>query len=166
MQLSEETAQKIRELVLDPHAEVISCAIPLGSILWSDEIPYGDFSTFLKEIGVLRKPDFDEIMKLFTIGVNYWNDGMMSDDDKDYWEEAHKEYPDWPIFQRKELTDEQRWAHNDVQEETADAFLDLMSRADEAEVVERDGVMSFSATFNLETKSRRKWWQVWRKSAV
>jgi hypothetical protein len=166
MQLSEETVQKIRELVLDPDAEIISCTIPLGSILWSDEIPYGDFSTFLKEIGVLKKPDFDEIMKLFTVRVNYWNDGTMSDEDGEYWEQAHKEYPDWPIFQRKELTSEQRRKHNVVQKETAEALLYLMSRADEAEVVERDGVISYSATFNLETKRKRRWWQARPKTRV
>jgi hypothetical protein len=111
MELTERTAQIIRSLKFDSNAKIIYCQLPLGSITWSDEIPEDDLSSFW--IG----PDRDHILKLYGIRMNYWDTGTMSEEDKAYWEEAKKQFPEWPIFQRMELNEEERQAHEAVEKE-------------------------------------------------
>jgi hypothetical protein len=155
MKLTEETTEKLRRLNFDPDAKIIFCLIPLGSITWSDEAPDDDFLSLLKD------PDRDKIFRLFTTRINYWNTGKMSEEDRRYWEEAQRQFPNWPLFQRLELSDKERKAHQEVEKETEDFFVGLASDADELQVTTKDKVMTFSATFDLQKKTKRRWWHFW-----
>ena len=156
MELTEQTAEKIRSLKLDPDAKLIYCLIPLGSITWSDESPDDNFLPLLKE------PDRDQILNLYAIRINYWDTGTMSQEDRAYWEKAQRQFPAWPLFQRLELSEEERQAHEQVENEAGDFIIGLFSDADESKIMMNDRVMSFSATFDLEKEKKRRWWEFWR----
>src|SRR5262250_1618841 len=108
IQLTEDTARKINALRYDQRAEIIYCALPLGSIYFSDEVPDG----LLPE----HVADFIQVMRVLGIRVNFWDGLAPSEEDQAIWEEARKRFPDWPIFKRLELRAEHRKAHEGVLE--------------------------------------------------
>lgn len=117
MQLTEDTARKINALRYDQKAEIIYCPLPLGSIYFSDEVPDG----LLPE----RVADFIQVMQVLGIRANFWNGLALSEEDQAIWEEANQRFSDWPIFNRLELTSEQRRAHAGVLEDVEAAFASL-----------------------------------------
>jgi hypothetical protein len=117
MQLTEDTARKIKALRYDHKAEIIYCPLPLGSIYFSDELPDG----LLPE----RVGDFIQVMRVLGIRVNLWNGLALSEEDRAIWEEASIRFSDWPIFKRLELTLEQRKAHEGVLEDVEAALASL-----------------------------------------
>ena len=141
---SENAASIIRALSFDSHAETISCLLPLGSIFWSDELPPFRFPAFTDAA------DHDAVMRLFAIRINYWNTGEMSAEDKSFWDAAHKQFPDWALFRRLNLSEASRLEHGRVQKQAEDFFDEMVASADEVELSEKEGgFTSFSATFKV-----------------
>lgn len=157
MKVSPKTEKMIQELNFDPNAKIIFCAIPLGSIFWTDEIPYENF--------LARGEDKEQILKIFAIRISYWNNEKISFEDSILWEEAKSKFPRWPIFCRLELTPCERKIHEDTQNETEHIFDFLISNADMVNLTENNGVTSFTAVFDLEKEDNKdkeqkklKWW--------
>ncbi len=158
MNLSQEAAEKIQALSFKPDAEVLSCLLPLASIYWADELPDPDrlFSTFAEGA------DRNYVAQLFAIRINYWNDGKLSDEEQSFWGEAQTQFPNWPIFQRLRLKEEDRNRHESIQNEALNFFIGLAEGADEFSVAQNENNTTFfSAQFDL-TKGKAKWWQFWK----
>ena len=133
----------IEKLRFDPQAEMRWCLIPLGSIYWSDELPGKMFLEFSDP------KDRSFAMRLFAIRINFWNRDEMSSEEISLWNEAKARFPNWPIFQRLELTGERRQEHEKVQNEAEEFFVQLCDEADKLELSDEGDYTSFSATFKL-----------------
>jgi hypothetical protein len=141
---SESAAKIINVLKFNPEAEIVSCLLPLGSIFWSDELPPFRFLAFTEAV------DRDAVMKLFAVRINYWNTGEMGLEDRSVWGRAQREFPEWPLFRRLELTTAQRIVHEAVQKELENFFDEMSTLGDEVTLSENEnGFTSFSATINV-----------------
>ena len=112
---SEDTVKIIKGLKFDPAAKIIYCALPLGSIYWSDELPATTFFGFKNRDGNL-------ILKLFGIRIKYWVAEAVSGEEEALWDSAKKQVPEWAFFRRLELTPEQRSAHENAQNDLLSFF--------------------------------------------
>lgn len=142
---SENAANIIQALPFDSQAEMISCLLPLGSIFWSDELPPLRFLAFTEGA------DRDAVMRLFAIRISYWNKGEMSAEEELFWDAAQKQFPEWSVFRRLNLSEAHRHQHERVQKQAEEFFDEMVASADEIELSKKEGgFTSFSATFNLD----------------
>ena len=141
---SESTVRIITARRFSPEAEIVSCLLPLGSIFWTDELPPLSFLAFTETV------DRNAVMKLFAIRINYWSTGEMGLEDRKVWDTAQREFPEWPLFHRLELTPAQRIAHEGTEKELENFFQELGTLADQVTISEnQDGFRSFSTTINV-----------------
>ena len=77
----------------------------------------------------------------------------MSDADQSYWDAAQTQVPDYPVFHRVQISDEDRVAQAVAEQDALAGFDALFSDAEEV-TVNNDG--SFSATFNLTQDYQRQ----------
>jgi len=147
--LSDAAVNFLQPLKHNPDAERFMSMIPLGGIYWDDEIP--DF----RELMTLHKDDRDSIFRLFSIRFKLWAGDELDAVDQSYWESAQQLVPNYPLFRRIDLSDDDRAAQLQAEQETMAGFEALIGDADEVNVSE-DG--SWSATFDL-TKDQPSLWQ-------
>jgi hypothetical protein len=157
--LNKAAVAHLSALIYQPDAKRSVCWLPLGGICWQDEIP--DFNRFL----TLGEEERSQIYRLFHIRFKIWDDEALSEDEQGFWNGARSQVPPCPIFHRLELSEDDKNAQRQVEEEFA-AFL---TDADKVTVSEdANGLQSFSATFDLtqgkqarvEKKSKKKsWWK-------
>jgi hypothetical protein len=142
--LSNEGAAIIETLRFDPQAQMGWSILPLGSVYWTDELPP------LKFLAFKRNEDQRFVMQLFAIRINFWTNGEMNDEEVTYWNEAKTRFPNWPIFQRLNATDEIKREHEQCQKQMEEFFTTIADEADEFER-RKDGdyFESFSAKFDL-----------------
>ncbi|HEU4389909.1 MAG TPA: hypothetical protein VFV34_19055 [Blastocatellia bacterium] len=126
MKLTEACATKISSLRYDPEAEIIYCPLPLGSIYFSDEVP-DDLIPEDAPDGLSPETvrDFMQVMEVLGVRVNLWNSYELSAEEQALWTEARQRFPEWPIFQRPELTLEQRKEHESILEDVGSWFGSL-----------------------------------------
>ena len=142
--LAPATVEYLTSLEYREDAERRVCWLPLGGIYWEDEIP--DFKELLR----LDEADRILVYRLFSIRFRVWEQQELSTEQQDFWESARSQVPNCPIFRRLDLSQEDRQAQLQVQQEAIEGFRDLMSNADAFEINEiADGVQSFSATIRL-----------------
>jgi len=138
--LTDGALKYLSPLMFNPCAERLSCMIPLGGIYWSDEIP--DFHALIK----LSESDRKQIYRLFAIRFRLWAGEQLTDDDRSYWNGAQRLIPNYPVFHRVQISDDDRAAQVAVEQDAIAGFEALFGGADELKIND-DG--SFSATFNL-----------------
>jgi hypothetical protein len=148
--LSEGARNYLRPLAFNPSAERQSCIIPMGGIYWSDEIP--DFQALLD----VPESDRNQVYRLFAIRFKLWAGEELSDADQFFWNAAQQAVPEYPVFHRIRISEEDRAAQAAVEQETIAGFETLFSGADEV-MVNDDG--SFSATIDLARDTSLSWWQ-------
>jgi hypothetical protein len=85
------------------------CIDPLQGIYWYDEMPeMDDFSS----------EDWEEmrmVFQMFEIRRQLWDGTVLNDWDRQLWNAARGQVPDWPLFKRLSLTDEQRAARQQAE---------------------------------------------------
>lgn len=141
---SDDAARKIHALTFDPQAERLISFLPLGSIFWRDELPQLQFLAFAEGA------DRDLMLRLFSIRIQYWNTNTMTSENQLIWREAQQRFPDWAFFRRLNLTVEDKQAHEEAQRSSEEIWIELFSAADESTVIEKDGLTSYSLTFNVD----------------
>ena len=149
--LSDGVLNYLRSLKFDAAAERRSCMIPMGGIYWSDEIP--DFHVLMN----FSVSDRNLVYRLFSIRFKLWAGKVLSDVDKSYWEAAKEIVPDYPVFHRVEISDDDRAAQAASENEAVAGFQALFEDADNVKFND-DG--SFSATFDL-TKGKPQ--SIWKR---
>lgn len=148
----------LRPLVFSVEAKRRSSMLPLAGIYWEDEIP--DFRALVR----LPKEDRHGIYNLFRIRFKIWRGTELSPKDKAFWETARAQVPDWALFHRLELSDEDRAAQETTKNEAEEFFTALVDEADEVTITEKDGIQSVTADFDLKKldavqKPIRPWWK-------
>jgi hypothetical protein len=136
--LSDDAVKQIKKLSFDPKAEIVYCTLPLRSIFWTDELPRLRFHAFR------QGDDHNMVLRLFTIRIKIWNETVLNEDEEVLWQHAIEQLPEWPIFKRTVLTEEQRLAHQDAEKSADDFFEELSNSADEVLISTTDGITNFS----------------------
>ncbi|MGA2049338.1 MAG: hypothetical protein ABSG96_16695 [Terracidiphilus sp.] len=77
--------------------------LPLGSIYWHDELP--DMLDLFK-----RPDDMSIIYAMFAIRLKLWDGETLSAQDRNMWDAVRQQVPNWALFNRLSLSDEQRLA--------------------------------------------------------
>lgn len=134
----------LSSLAYRQNAKRRSCLLPLSGIYWEDEIP--DFQDFL------RIPEEDRLLvyRLFNIRFEIWKDQDLSIEDQIFWQTAIHQVPNCPIFYRMQLTDVDRQAQQQVEEEANAFFGALMEGAESVSFTQvADGAQSFSIEFDM-----------------
>lgn len=160
--LSERAVKFLSALSFRPDAERLGSLLPLGGIYWADEIP--DFETLLK----VPEQDRNLIYRLFSIRFKIWDGETLSEVDQDFWDMARSQAPNYPLFQRLELSADDKRAQDQVEQDAVEGFRMLFAQGDKVEITEHEhGTKSFAITIDL-TKNQtgfaqsRAWlWRVW-----
>ncbi len=105
-----------------------------------------------------------EILRLFGIRQKIWKGEPISEKDQPRWELARLQVPDWPLFKRLELSDDERLAQAEAEQAAEKEWEAFLSEADEVIINEEDGIDTISATFKLSDEReagarKRSWWQ-------
>jgi len=148
--LSEAAIDFLAPLTFRATAERRSCLLPLSGIYWEDEIP--DFKALLK----LPEQDRSLVLRLFSIRFSIWDGEELPEADQLYWDQARLQVPNYALFQRLDLSLEDRRAQDAVLREAIECFDAFFAGADEVKITEDEhGMKSFSATIDL-TKDEPK----------
>jgi len=157
--LNEETARFLRTLKYRADSKRQISILPLGSIYWDDELPK------LGTLGVFAEPEWNEVVRAFAIRMKLWDHQVLEDSDREFWEALQSAAPDWALFRRLELSEEDRKARVEAEENCAKEMQELLASADEVTfVTEQNGLQCFSATFHLDKGRPRScnsqpWWK-------
>ncbi|MEI9813578.1 MAG: hypothetical protein WDO18_13440 [Acidobacteriota bacterium] len=115
----------------------------MGSIYWDDEMPD------LAQLITLPELDRNAVLRLFSIRFKVWDREHLSDDEQSFWDEVRRQAPNWAFFGRLELSANDQRARAETEagvQRELDAFF---ADADQVTITEKDGIQSFSATFDL-----------------
>jgi len=148
--LTDGALKYLHSLTFNPCAERLSCMIPMGGIYWSDEIP--DFHVLMN----VPESDRKQIYRLFAIRFRLWAGEQLTDDDQSYWSATQRLVPNYPVFHRVQISDDDRAAQAAAEQDAMAGFEALFGGADEVKVND-DG--SFSATFDLTKGEPQSLWQ-------
>jgi hypothetical protein len=113
----------------------------------------------------LAEEDRQVIYRLFAIRYRLWDGEELASEDQSLWETARANFPACPIFQRLELSPDDRTAHEHAKVECPRAIEELFASADEVHLgIPEDGFQTFSAVFRLDRKSQETpqkvpWWR-------
>lgn len=141
--LTDKAIEYLKPLTFSEKAERVVCFIPLGGIYWEDEIT--DFRDLMK----MSEEDRDSIYNLFRIRFKIWNGDSLEGNDKIFWDTAITQVPNYALFQRLNLSEEDRAAQDEVETGVEEGFGALFEDADEVNTTEKDGFQKFTATFDL-----------------
>jgi hypothetical protein len=144
--LTENTVAVLAGLALHGRAKRQVCFIPLGGIYWDDEMPD------IRELFRIVEEDRHQILRLFGIRVKLWRREDISAEDRKLWESIRSQVPAWAFWNRETITDDDYSAQDNAERDTTDGLAALFADADRVTISDKDGLQSFSATFDLTKK--------------
>lgn len=156
--MSETTLGFLSTLTYRADAKRQVCWLPLGGIYWEDEMPDIHHLTNIPE------GDRNEIFRLFGIRLRLWKGEPLPDAEQQFWDTTYLQVPTWAFFRRTQISDDDQHAQEQAEQGSADALEALLADADRVSIREKDGVLEFSATFDLTkgqtpTEKKRSWWE-------
>jgi hypothetical protein len=145
--LTEYTIVRLSALRHDPQAKMRACWMPIGGIVWDDEIDFeklGNWPTF----------DMVQIVRMFELRVHVWKHEPLSEDERKFWNEIHSQLPTWAFFQRLTITDKEQQAQDYAAEDALDfarLFRKVLSdAADTVTVTEMDEYGRVAARWTIK----------------
>jgi len=107
---------------------------------------------------LMRIPQKDQMQmyRLFGIRVRLWRGEVLSDDDRQLWDDAQSSVPRWALFTRQQVSPDDLEAQEIVCRQTTEGLEAWFALADEAKVTEKDGLQHFDLTFDLTKKFPKK----------
>jgi hypothetical protein len=156
--ISENTITQLSALTYRADAKRRVCWIPLGGICWDDEMPDVYQSIHFPE------EDRDQMFRLFLLRTKIWKGVELSEDEQDFWDEARARMPSWALFHRISISEADLLAQEQAERDSARALEELFADADQVTITEKDGIQSFSATYDLtkeptSTAKKQPWWK-------
>lgn len=113
--LSEKIVAVLAALPYQPNAEWAVNVLPFGSIFWKDEMPaLGDLFD--------RPDDMAVIHAMFGMRLKIWDGVTLDAQDRQLWDAVRRQVPQWALFQRLRLTDEQTVARGEAERQAQQAF--------------------------------------------
>jgi len=110
MNLSAITVFMLSALQYDPSAGWGISVVPFGSIFWHDEMP--DL-----EVLFWNRDDQSLIDSMFALRLKIWDGQALTTEEQRLWNSVKTQVPDWPLFKRLFLTNEQKQAREDAETE-------------------------------------------------
>ena len=160
--ISEDTVALLRTLPRRDDAQRHRSIVPLGGIYWDDELP---------DVKVLHAaPDHvrNEVFRLFSIRFKLWDQQSLPAVDEAFWADARTKLPQYGLFKRLVLSEEDRAAQEATAAQTFEFFEAMASESDHFSITDNgSGVSQWSATMNVSSRPNRKtpWWQrFWRRT--
>lgn len=156
--LTERAVAYLQPLRFSNSAERKTCFIPLGGIYWEDEFP--DFRKMMD----LPEEDRSGIYRLLALRFKIWKGKELVGEDREFWDAARIQVPEYALFRRLKLSEEDRAAQEAIETEMQEVFELLFADADEVTITEKGGFQNVSATFDLTKERdmavpRKPWWK-------
>jgi hypothetical protein len=124
--LSDKIVSVLSALTYKPDAEWEVNILPFGSIYWKDEMP--------AIADLFDKPDDMAIVfKVFGMRIQLWNGEALNAQDQQLWDAVENQVPNWALFKRLRLSEEQRLAREEAERQVEQGFESLGSDSDSAE---------------------------------
>ena len=128
MMLSEEAVSVLSALVYRSDCSWGVNLIPFGSIYWHDEFPEALLVTLYQRPG-----DLSIIHAMFGMRLRLWDGAVLIAQDQEMWDRVREQVPDWALFQRLVLSDEQRLARENAERKVEQEFKSFFADHDGAE---------------------------------
>ena len=113
--LSEKIVAVLAALPYQPDAEWEVNILPFGSIFWKDEMPaIADLFD--------RPEDMAIIHAMFGMRLKIWDGETLDAQDQELWDAVKRQVPEWALFKRLSLTDEQRLAREKAERQVEQEF--------------------------------------------
>jgi hypothetical protein len=124
--LSEKIVAAIAALRYQSDAKWEVNILPFGSIYWKDEMP---------EIGDLfdKPDDMAVIFRIFGMRLKLWDGELLNAQDQQLWDAVRAQVPNWGLFRRLSLSEEQRLARQEAERQVEQEFESLGSDPGSAE---------------------------------
>lgn len=93
--------------------------LPFGSVYWKDEMP--------EICDMLDMQDMRTVLRMFGIRLQLWDNEVLNAEDRQLWDAVRRQVPDWALFKRLSLSDEQRAARKKAEQQVEQEFDSLGS---------------------------------------
>jgi hypothetical protein len=113
-------------LPYQPDAEWEVNILPFGSIYWKDEMPA------MKDL-FTRLDDMTIVLRMFAIRLQLWDSEVLNDQDRQMWDSVKHQVPDWALFKRLSLSDEQKRSREEAERQVEQEFESVGTDVDEAQ---------------------------------
>lgn len=123
--LSERMVAVLSALPYRPDSEWQVNILPFGSVYWKDEMP--------EMRDMLDTQDMTTVLRMFGIRLQLWDDEALNAEDRQLWDAVRRQVPDWALFKRLSLCDEQRAAREKAEQQVQREFESLGGDQDEAQ---------------------------------
>lgn len=121
-ELCPETACAYAQLTFDPQSNCQYILAPYQTMTWWDEHPAGETFTNCPHLGC-----YFAVRQLLIARQQIWDHGGVEEDLADFWADALALIPEWPGFQRLDLTDAAREYIEDYRADGIEYFKQVMS---------------------------------------
>jgi len=123
--LSERMIAVLSALPYRPDAEWGVNILPFGSVYWNDEMPEMRDMLDIKDMGT--------VLHMFGIRLQLWDNKALSAADRQLWDAVQRQVPDWALFKRMNLSQEQRAVREKAEQEVQQEFDSLGADDDESQ---------------------------------
>jgi hypothetical protein len=113
--LSENIIAVLAAMPYQPDAEWEVNILPFGSVFWKDEMPA------IRDL-FDRPEDMGIIHAMFGLRLKIWDGEILSPQDQELWDAVRRQVPQWALFKRLSLSDEQRLAREKAERQVEQAF--------------------------------------------
>jgi hypothetical protein len=115
--ISERMIALLSALPYRPDAEWGVNILPFGSIYWKDEM--------LEMRDMLDIEDLTTVHRMFGIRLQLWDNEVLNAEDRQLWDAVKRQLPEWALFKRLSLSDEQRAAREKAEKQVQQEFESL-----------------------------------------
>jgi hypothetical protein len=113
--LSEKIVAVLAALPYQSDAEWEVNILPFGSIFWKDEMP--------ALVDLFDRPDdMASIFAMFGMRLKIWDGVTLDAQEQQLWDAVQRQVPQWALFERLRLTDEQRLAREKAERQVEQEF--------------------------------------------
>ena len=113
--LSEKAVALLAVLPYRPDAKWAVNILPFGSIYWEDEMP------LLADL-LDKQQDMSIIHGMFGVRLKLWDGQALDTQDQQLWDAVKRQVPQWALFHRLNLNDEQKHARQEAEDQIAREF--------------------------------------------
>lgn len=113
--LSEKAVTLLTALPYRPEAKWAVNILPFGSVYWEDEMP------LLADL-LDKQQDMSIIHGMFGVRLKLWDGQALDTQDQQLWDAVKCRVPQWALFHRLNLNDEQKHARQEAEDQVAREF--------------------------------------------
>lgn len=113
--LSETIVRVLAAMPYQPDAEWEVNILPFGSVFWKDEMPA------IRDL-FDRPEDMGIIHAMFGLRLQIWDGETLNSQDQQLWDAVRRQVPQWALFKRLRLTEEQKFAREKAERQVEQEF--------------------------------------------